>query len=171
MRCPYCGHTEQKVLDSRPSREEEAIRRRRECLSCGRRFTTYEAPEKPRLFVVKRDGSREEFSREKVLSGMIVACRKRPVSHEELRDATERMERELFDLCEPEVSAEVVGERVMATLRSIDSVAYIRFASVYRSFADPIEFGRLIDSLTEGTAGPEAARTDWGAPDREQEAP
>lgn len=158
MRCPYCGHPEQRVLDSRPSREEEAIRRRRECAACNRRFTTYEAPEKPRLFVVKRDGSREEFAREKILNGMVVACRKRPVPHEQLRDAVERIERDLFDLCEAEIPAEVVGERVMDVLRRIDSVAYIRFASVYRSFADPMEFGRLIESLEDVAPSAEPAR-------------
>ncbi|MBL8088012.1 MAG: transcriptional repressor NrdR [Chthonomonas sp.] len=147
MKCPYCGYQEQKVLDSRPSREEEAIRRRRECLQCSRRFTTFEQPEKPRLFVVKRSGEREEFSRDKVLMGMVTACRKRPVRHDDLRDAAERIERELFDLCEPEIDSTEIGERVESALLNMDGVAYVRFASVYREFADAGQFNAVVDAL------------------------
>jgi transcriptional repressor NrdR len=147
MKCPYCRHQEQKVLDSRPCRDEEAIRRRRECLNCGRRFTTFEEPEKPRLFVVKRDGVREEFSREKVLNGMVTACRKRPVTLEALRDASVQIEQDLFDLCEAEVQWTEVGERVMQALLHIDEVAYVRFASVYREFESPGEFREIVDSV------------------------
>jgi transcriptional repressor NrdR len=147
MKCPYCGFCEQKVLDSRPARDEEAIRRRRECLRCGRRFTTFEEPEKPRLFVVKRSGIREEFVRDKVLVGMVTACRKRPVPHEVLRDAAERIERELFDLCEPEILSTEIGERVMVTLLKIDKVAYVRFASVYQEFDSPAEFKEIVDTV------------------------
>ncbi|MBS1706376.1 MAG: transcriptional repressor NrdR [Armatimonadetes bacterium] len=147
MKCPYCGHIEQRVLDSRPARDEEAIRRRRECCVCNRRFTTFEEPEKPRLYVVKRRGDREEFHREKVMTGMITACRKRPVSQELLRDTAERIEREMFDLCEPEVSSTTIGDRVMEALLGIDEVAYVRFASVYREFESPREFREIVDNV------------------------
>lgn len=147
MKCPYCGCDEQRVLDSRPAREDEAIRRRRECTRCNRRFTTFEEPEKPRLFVVKKNGDREEFSREKLVVGLQTACRKRPVSQERIRDAVERVERELFDLCEPEVASSEIGERVMQTLLEIDEVAYVRFASVYRAFQSPREFREIVDQV------------------------
>ena len=147
MKCPYCGSAEQKVLDSRPARDGEAIRRRRECDACARRFTTFEAPERPRLFVVKRDGAREEFSREKVLEGMLVACGKRPVGIDALRAATERIERDLFRDFEDEVPSTEVGERVMAALMGIDAVAYVRFASVYREFASLAEFREIVETI------------------------
>lgn len=147
MKCPYCGCSEQKVLDTRTARDEQAIRRRRECDACHRRFTTFEEPEKPRLFIVKRSGGREEFVREKLLQGMITACRKRPVAHELLRDNAERIEQELFDLCEPEISSTEVGDRVMTALLGIDQVAYVRFASVYREFDDPMEFRAVVESV------------------------
>src|SRR5579862_3068776 len=111
MRCPFCGYIDQKVLDSRPAREGDSIRRRRECLSCGRRFTTFLGPERPRLFVVKRGGAREEFSREKCLNSMLTACRKRPVPLDALRAATERIERDLFQDFEDEVPTKAIGER------------------------------------------------------------
>jgi transcriptional repressor NrdR len=151
MRCPFCGYIDQKVLDSRPAREGEAIRRRRECLSCNRRFTTFEEPEKPRLFVVKRDGSREEFSREKCMSSMLVACRKRPVSVEDLRKAVGRIERDLFQEFEDEVATSEIGERVMNELRGIDQVAYVRFASVYREFETVSDFRAIVDSVDPRT--------------------
>ena len=147
MKCPYCGCTEQKVLDSRAARDEEAIRRRRECEECGRRFTTFEQPEKPHLFVVKRSGLREPFDRNKLFESMSIACRKRPVSHDRLRDAADRLERELYDLCETELPTTEVGERVMAALLDIDEVAYVRFASVYREFDSPSAFREVIDGL------------------------
>lgn len=147
MKCPYCGHSEQRVLDSRPARESEAIRRRRECLHCERRFTTFEEPEKPRLFVIKRGGGREEFHREKMLSGMVTACRKRPVTLEDLQDAAERVERDLFDLCETEVPSPEIGERVMAQLFRLDTVAYVRFASVYREFETLSDFIDIVESV------------------------
>src|SRR5688572_15029920 len=117
MRCPFCGHEDQKVLDSRPARDGEAIRRRRECIGCGRRFTTFEAPELPRLFVVKRRGDREEFSRDKVLSSMLTACGKRPVAFEVVREAAERIERDIFQEFEDEVPSTEIGERVMRELK------------------------------------------------------
>lgn len=147
MKCPYCGCPDQRVLDSRTARDDEAVRRRRECTNCNRRFTTFEEPEKPRLFVIKRHSGREEFDRDKVLAGMITACRKRPVSYEKLRSSCELIERALFDLCEPEVSSTEIGDRVEQALLEIDEVAYVRFASVYRVFDDPIEFRKIVDSV------------------------
>lgn len=147
MKCPYCGSVEQKVLDSRPARDGEAIRRRRECESCARRFTTFEAPERPRLYVVKREGAREEFSREKMLEGMLTACGKRPVAIETLRTAAERIERDLFRDFEDEVPSTEVGDRVMAELMAIDSVAYVRFASVYREFASLADFREIVETI------------------------
>jgi transcriptional repressor NrdR len=153
MRCPFCGFIDQKVLDSRPAREGEAIRRRRECLGCGRRFTTFEEPERPRLFVVKRGGAREEFSRDKCLSSMLIACRKRPISVEELRAAVERIERDLFQEFEDEVPTKAIGEKVMRELHAIDTVAYIRFASVYREFDTIEDFASMVDEIGEKTVG------------------
>lgn len=147
MKCPYCGHPEQKVFDSRPTREGEAIRRRRECESCGRRFTSFESPEKPRLFVVKRGAGREEFDREKLLSGMVTACHKRPVALEQLREAALFIERDLFDLCEDDVPSSEVGDRVMAALNSLDRVAYVRFASVYHEFEEPEQFAETVSLM------------------------
>jgi len=149
MRCPYCGCEDQKVLDSRPARDGEAIRRRRECNGCNRRFTTFEEPERPRLFVIKRGGAREEFSRDKLINSMIVACRKRPVSVERLRKAAESVERELFHDFEDEVSSKAIGERVMEELRKIDTVAYVRFASVYREFQTVSDFRSIVESVND----------------------
>ncbi|MBS1722033.1 MAG: transcriptional repressor NrdR [Armatimonadetes bacterium] len=162
MKCPYCGHSEQRVLDSRPAREGEAIRRRRECDKCERRFTTFEAPEKPRLFVAKRSGGREEFDREKVLGGMVTACRKRPVTLDQLREAAARIERDLFDLCEDDVPSQAVGDRVMRELRRLDHVAFVRFASVYREFQDPAQFAETVRDLApkkRAQRGPELAQS------------
>ena len=147
MKCPYCGFDEQRVLDSRPARDGGAIRRRRECESCSRRFTTFEEPERPRLMVVKRDGLRQEFDREKALNSMVVACRKRPVSLEELRDSVSRIERDLFDSFEGEVLSTEVGDRVMRTLADLDSVAFVRFASVYQEFDSPQQFAEMVGKL------------------------
>lgn len=149
MRCPYCGCDEQKVLDSRPARDGEAIRRRRECNDCGRRFTTFEEPERPRLFVIKRGGSREEFNRDKLINSMIVACRKRPVSVERLKRAAAVVERELFQEYEDEVPSTAIGERVMNELRRIDTVAYVRFASVYREFQTVSDFRSIVESVND----------------------
>ncbi|MDR3691720.1 MAG: transcriptional regulator NrdR [Fimbriimonas sp.] len=153
MRCPFCGYIDQKVLDSRPARDGEAIRRRRECMGCGRRFTTFEEPERPRLFVIKRGGSRQEFSRDKVLTSMLVACRKRPVNLETLREASERVERDLFQEYEEEVPSNVIGHRVLQELRKVDTVAYVRFASVYFEFETVTNFEEIISSVQQGVAG------------------
>ncbi|MDK3158685.1 transcriptional regulator NrdR [Kamptonema cortianum] len=144
MKCPYCGHAEQKVLDSRPARDGEAIRRRRECEACSRRFTTFEEAERTRLGIVKRDLSREDFNREKLLHSMVLACGKRPVSREQLFDAIARIERKLFDAFEQEVSTVEIGELVMDELYRLDSIAYIRYASVYREFDCPQQFAEIV---------------------------
>ncbi len=149
MKCPYCSHPSQKVLDSRPARDDEAIRRRRECEGCGRRFTTFEAPERPRLLVVKRDGAREEFDRDKVLKGMVVACHKRPVAHSVIQQAADRIERELYDAFELETRSTDIGERIMSELMLIDEVAFVRFASVYRAFATCGDFKTIVASINQ----------------------
>jgi len=136
VRCPGCGYEEDKVVDSRSTREGRAIRRRRECLSCGRRFTTYEYVERTPLLVVKKDGRREAFSREKLLTGMEKACEKRPVPQAALERIADAIENELAELGRTEVDAKEIGEKVMAHLFKLDEVAYVRFASVYRSFKD-----------------------------------
>jgi len=135
------------VLASRAVRENEAIRRRRECLRCGRRFTTYEEVEDRRVMVVKADGRREPFEREKILRGLRLACMKRPVSTETLERIVEDIEREITDSGEREIAAAMIGERVVETLRGIDPVAYVRFASVYRNFQDITQFGEIVDRL------------------------
>ena len=136
MRCPSCGFEEDKVVDSRSTREGRAIRRRRECLSCAQRFTTYEYVERRQLLVVKKDGRREAFSREKLLTGMEKACEKRPIPQAALERIADAIENELAELGRTEIDAKEIGERVMAHLFKLDEVAYVRFASVYRSFKD-----------------------------------
>ena len=147
MKCPYCGFEDHRVLESRPAREGDAVRRRRECVACNRRFTTFEQAEKPRLLVVKRSGQREEFDREKVLSGIQHACHKRPVPAEAMEAAAERIEQEMFDLMELEVSTRRVGDRVMEELLQLDAVAFVRFASVYREFESPQEFATVVNAI------------------------
>ncbi len=147
MKCPYCGHEEQKVLDSRPAREGAAIRRRRECEACARRFTTFEEPERPRLLVVKRDGLREEFDREKVLNSMVIACRKRPVSMPSLRASVETVERAMFDRYDQEARSTDIGDLVMEQLATLDAVAFVRFASVYKEFDCPEQFAEIVSRL------------------------
>ncbi len=149
MRCPFCGHLEHRVLESRVAKAGDAIRRRRECESCKRRFNTFESPERARVYLVKRDGSSEEFDREKLLRGLVVACRKRPVSYETLLDASAMIERELFDRGESEVQSDVIGKLAMVALLGIDKVAYVRFASVYDQFSTPDEFLKLVEKVTE----------------------
>jgi transcriptional repressor NrdR len=149
MHCPYCGFTESKVVDSRASEEGSAIRRRRECLSCEKRFTTYERIEEAPLVVVKKDGRREPFDRQKVMNGLLKACEKRPVSFETLDCLTDQVERELRNRMEQEVPSAVIGELIMEALRSIDEVAYVRFASVYRQFKDVDKFLQELQALME----------------------
>ena len=136
MRCPYCGYSESKVIDSRPADENASIRRRRECLSCARRFTTYETVESLPMVVVKKDGSRQSFDRRKVLGGMLRACEKRPVPLAELERISAEIEQDLQNSMEREINSTFIGEKVMERLRDVDQVAYVRFASVYRQFKD-----------------------------------
>ena len=136
MKCPFCGYSESKVIDSRPAEEGTTIRRRRECLSCQRRFTTYEIVERMPLVVIKRDGSRQSFDKMKLINGMLRACEKRPVSLNKLEQIADEIEQELQSGLEREISTVNIGEMVMSRLKDVDEVAYVRFASVYRSFKD-----------------------------------
>ena len=147
MKCPYCGYSESKVIDSRPADENSSIRRRRECLSCGKRFTTYETVESLPMVVVKKDGSRQSFDRRKVLGGMIRACEKRPVPLAEPEKIAEEIEQDLQNSMEREISTEAIGEKVMERLRNVDQVAYVRFASVYRQFKDIDTFMTELNKL------------------------
>ncbi len=136
MKCPYCQYSESKVIDSRPTDEDEKIRRRRECIRCGKRFTTYEIVETTPLMVMKKDGTIEPFNREKLLNGLLRACEKRPVSLKRLEQMVDEIEQKLKNSLEGEVSSRAIGELAMEELRGIDQVAYVRFASVYREFQD-----------------------------------
>lgn len=147
MRCPFCDHHDTRVLDSRPINDMRSIRRRRECAGCSRRFTTFETVEEIPLIVVKKDGNREQFSREKVLRGLIRACEKRPVSIETLQNLAEEIERELRNTGLSEVGSEMIGEAVMERLIHVDEVAYVRFASVYRQFKDINVFLKELNQL------------------------
>ena len=149
MKCPYCGHPESKVIDSRPADENASIRRRRECLSCAKRFTTYETVESLPMVVIKKDGSRQSFDRNKVLSGLIRACEKRPVALAELERIADEIEQELQSALEREITTEQVGEMVMKRLKDVDEVAYVRFASVYRQFKDIDSFMRELNKILE----------------------
>jgi len=147
MRCPKCGNQDDKVIDSRASREGSTIRRRRQCLQCNHRFTTYEEIENEGLMVVKRDGRREEVSREKLLSGLKKLCQKRPISPKAIEDLVETIMDEIIDKYDREVPGMAIGERVMEALRQIDEVAYVRFASVYRRFEEATEFVSEVNKL------------------------
>ena len=150
MRCPFCAHPESKVVDSRPAEEGASIRRRRECLACHKRFTTYETMESLPLVVVKKDGSRQSFDRNKVMGGLIRACEKRPVSVGTLEEIVSEVEQTLQNEMEREVSSAEIGELVMERLKKVDEVAYVRFASVYRQFKDLNTFMRELNKLLEG---------------------
>lgn len=150
MRCPFCGHLEDKVVDSRESREGEAIRRRRECLACGRRFTSYERVEEVPLLIVKKDGRRESFDRQKLLKGMAAACQKRPVSLTQLEEAANDIQAKLLERPDREIPSRELGEVVMDSLKQLDSVAYVRFASVYREFRDLSDFVKHLEGLVNG---------------------
>lgn len=147
MRCPFCSHLESKVIDSRLGAAGDVTRRRRECESCARRFTTYERVEEIVPLVVKKDGRREAFDRQKVLAGLRKACDKRAVSLAQLEAILDAVERDLIDTGDKEVSAQKVGEKVMHELRKVDEIAYVRFASVYRSFRDIDEFMTELESI------------------------
>ena len=150
MKCPFCGCLKDKVVDSRESKEGEVIRRRRQCLDCGRRFTSYERMDEIPYMVVKKDGSRERFERQKVIAGMLKACEKRPVSVAALEAIADRIEVTLQDRPEKEIGADEVGSFLMEELKSLDKVAYVRFASVYRHFRDVGEFITELRGLLDG---------------------
>jgi len=147
MKCPYCGHLQDKVVDSRESREGEVIRRRRECLECGRRFTSYERVDEIPYMVVKKDGRRERFERQKLIAGLLKACEKRPVRVNALEAVADRVEAALQEKPDKEISTTEIGHHVMQELRQLDKVAYVRFASVYRHFRDIGEFMTELEDL------------------------
>lgn len=153
MHCPFCGHPEDKVVDSRELSDGSQVRRRRECLGCARRFTTYERVEAAPALVIKRDGRREAYDRSKVMGGLLRACEKRPVSLRQLEEATETVESTLNRKDEREISSEEIGTVLMQRLRELDQVAYVRFASVYRRFEDVEEFTVLLDRLRRDRGG------------------
>lgn len=152
VRCPFCGHPDSRVLDSRPAREGVEIRRRRECLACRRRFTSYERVEETTLWVVKKDGRRERFDRSKILRGLMTACEKRPIAVDRLDSIVDAVERHVRDQHTDEVGTETIGEAVMTALERLDEVAYVRFASVYRQFTDIEGFRRELEKMLGGTA-------------------
>ena len=149
MRCPFCHSTQNKVIDSRPSREANAIRRRRECLNCQRRFTTYEQVEETMPLIIKKDERREPYQRAKLYEGIIKACEKRPVSIDVIEQFLDDLEREMLESGQREIPSTWLGERVMRQLRDWDEVAYVRFASVYRHFTDATDFMKEIRQLLE----------------------
>ena len=149
MKCPYCGYQESKVVDSRHSEDNTSIRRRRECLSCQKRFTTYETVESLPMVVVKKDNSRQSFDRSKILNGMVRACEKRPVAMADLEHAVDEIEQIIQNSLDREVSTERIGELVMERLKPLDEVAYVRFASVYRQFKDINSFMHELTKILE----------------------
>ncbi|MBI5644110.1 MAG: transcriptional repressor NrdR [Deltaproteobacteria bacterium] len=149
MKCPFCGYLEDKVIDSRLSQDGSTTRRRRECLQCTKRFTTYERVEETLPLVVKKDGTRESFDRSKILNGIVKACEKRPVSMEEIEKAVDRLEMRFLDSGEREIPSTSIGEAVMDELKRLDEVAYVRFASVYREFRDINEFMKELKDLLD----------------------
>ncbi|MBF7097136.1 transcriptional regulator NrdR [Alkalibacter mobilis] len=146
MKCPFCNHMESKVVDSRPTEEGNVIRRRRECFSCSKRFTTYEKIEDIPLMVVKKGGHREQFDRSKIINGILRACEKRPISINQIESIVDDIEREVYQSSDREVSSVAIGEKVMIHLKKVDEVAYVRFASVYRQFRD---LNTFIDELNK----------------------
>jgi len=152
MKCPFCGYEESKVIDSRPADDGERIRRRRECLSCAKRFTTHEVIETVPIVVVKRDKSREVFNRSKLMAGFLRACEKRPISMEQVEDMINTIESKLQSNYDREVTSQYIGELVMELLKDVDKVAYIRFASVYKNFEDADTFMEELDRLRKNQA-------------------
>jgi len=148
MRCPFCGHSQDRVVDSREAQEGQVTRRRRECLGCGRRYTTYERVEDVLPSVVKKDGRREAFDRHKIVEGLKRACQKRPVSAEQIEELATSVERKVQEMGEKEVPSTTIGEALMEKLRALDPVAYVRFASVYREFRDVGDFVSTLEGLT-----------------------
>ncbi|MCL2227154.1 MAG: transcriptional regulator NrdR [Oscillospiraceae bacterium] len=149
MKCPFCGYSESKVVDSRPAEEGATIRRRRECLSCQKRFTTYEIMERLPLIVVKKDGSRQTFDKQKLINGMLRACEKRPVPTAEIQAVADEIEQELQNSLEREIMSSEVGEMVMEGIKNLDEVAFVRFASVYRQFRDINTFMDELNKLLQ----------------------
>ena len=149
MRCLFCGHLESKVIDSRSTEEGTTIRRRRECLACKKRFTTYEKIETIPIIVIKKDGTRETFDRDKISNGILRACEKRPVSLKEIEGLIDDIESKLYNMLEREVSSERIGEMVMERLQQLDEIAYVRFASVYRQFKDITTFRDELNKLLD----------------------
>ena len=154
MKCPYCGYDESKVIDSRPTDEGERIRRRRECLKCGKRFTTYEVIETVPIIVIKKDKSRESFDRNKLLNGLLRACEKRPVSIDTLERLVDEIEGGLQNSLDREVPSSLIGKYAMEKLKNIDEVAYVRFASVYREFKDIATFKEELDRMLKARRAP-----------------
>ena len=150
MKCPYCGFTQDKVIDSRESKEADSIRRRRECEGCGKRFTTYERLDEIPYMVVKKDGRREKFDRQKAMAGLLHSCQKRPISATQMQAIVDEVEASVMEAPERERSTSALGELIMTRLRELDSVAYIRFASVYRDFKDVNEFKQELEGLLGG---------------------
>jgi transcriptional repressor NrdR len=164
MRCPFCGHLEDKVVDSRESREGDSIRRRRECLSCSRRFTSYERVEEVPLVILKKDGRREPFDRQKLMKGLLLACQKRPVSLARIEELVGDLQARLMERPDREIRSRDLGELIMDELKGLDEVAYVRFASVYRDFKDLPDFVRAFEGLVHkeaasGRAAPTAPIT------------
>jgi transcriptional repressor NrdR len=147
MRCPYCGYKEDKVVDSRSTSDGSAVRRRRECLKCGRRFTTYEYVEEMSLMVIKKDGRRESFDRKKLLAGIVKACEKRPISIEKMEEIVSSVEHTIQRRASREIASQAIGELIMEKLKHLDDVAYVRFASVYRQFRDISQFMNELEGI------------------------
>lgn len=147
MKCPYCGHLGDKVVDSRESKEGDVIRRRRQCLNCSKRFTSRERLEDIEYRVIKKDGNREAFQRQKLIAGLLTACEKRPVSIQQLEEIADRIESELQERPEREMTTKEIGAKLMQELKQLDQIAYVRFASVYRQFRDVGQFRREVDEL------------------------
>ena len=147
MKCPFCGHIEDKVIDSRSSNEDKSVRRRRECMKCNFRFSTYEEIELLDLAIVKRDGRRESYNREKMVNGLKKSCEKRPITEDRFKKLIHSIERDLQRLKKPEITSRQIGQSVMKNLKKIDPIAYIRYASVYESFKDAHEFRKELNKL------------------------
>ncbi|WP_071027239.1 transcriptional regulator NrdR [Peptoniphilus raoultii] len=147
MKCPFCGHFDSKVIDTRPTEEGNTIRRRRECLKCKGRFTTYEKIESQPIMVIKKDGTRQSFDRDKIIGGIIKACEKRPVSYEKIESLVDEIEKKIQNSMTREISSRDIGEMVMEKLKSADEVAYVRFASVYREFKDLQSFAKELETI------------------------
>ena len=149
MKCPYCGFMESKVIDSRPADDGTSIRRRRECLKCQKRFTTYEKLETISLVVVKQDNSRQPYDREKIVRGLIRACEKRPITYAQMEDVADQIESELYQMMSKEVTSTEIGEKVMSHLKELDEVAYVRFASVHKHFSNIQSFKSALEELLD----------------------